>query len=121
MTATAFEIALVHFEVVYSVETLAELANVLSRKKFDKYLGSDERRQLAKDYAESSLIVRVGSVVLASPDPKDNKFQALAVDAHAAALVTGGKRDLLSLRRVQGIPIGGVREFSETYKQLPGE
>ena len=118
IAATALEIALIHFEVVYSVETLSELADVLSRKKFDKYLGNDERKLLTKDYAEASLMIRVNTAVLASRDPKDDKFLALAIDAHAMALVTGDKRDLLSLKRLQDIPILGVREFTECYVQL---
>lgn len=118
IAATALEIALFHFEVVYSVETLAEQADVLSRKKFDRYLGSDERKRLTKDYAEASLMVRVATTVAASRDPKDDKFLALATDARAVALVTGDKRDLLSLRRFRDTPILGVREFTEMYLQL---
>ncbi len=45
-----------------------------------------------------------------SPDPDDNVFLETAVDGGADMLITNDKADLLSLRKVKGIPIVSARE-----------
>jgi predicted nucleic acid-binding protein len=46
------------------------------------------------------------------------KFLALALETKAIALVSGDKKDLVSMNPFRGIPIIGVREFIETYSKL---
>jgi predicted nucleic acid-binding protein len=45
--ALAFEKALLRFEVCASAETLAELASVLGRAKFDRYAAVSQRHKLS--------------------------------------------------------------------------
>ena len=45
-----------------------------------------------------------------SPDPDDDVFLETAVDGSAILLITNDKADLLSLRKVEGVPIVSARE-----------
>ena len=54
--------------------------------------------------------VELRSRIRMSPDPDDDVFLNTAVDGRATLLVTGGKTDLLALRRVDSIPIVSARE-----------
>jgi putative PIN family toxin of toxin-antitoxin system len=116
--AAALCIAIENFEVVCSKETFAELAEVLQRDKFDRYASKQERLARLQAYAQSVLFYNVPLNVTDCKDPKDNKFLALAVTTHAKALVSGDKKDLVSMNPYLGIPIIGVREFIETYPQV---
>jgi uncharacterized protein len=113
--AQVLDIASAHFEVVASRETFGELAEVLGRRKFDSYAPAAIRKQFVEDYAALVKMVTVDQAVTACKDPKDNKFLALAVEVGAAVLVTGDKRDLLSMNAFQGVSILGLRVFAEQY------
>ena len=113
--AQALVIGLEHFDIACSKETLSELLDVLQRDKFDKYLTKKERTECAEAYAQSALFFNVVVNVTDCKDPKDNKFLALAITARARAIVSGDKRDLLSMHPYQGIDIIGLREFVDNY------
>lgn len=55
--------------------------------------------------------------VLVSPDPYDNYLLAMARAGAADYLVTGDKRDLLSLNTYEGTKIVTVRHFLNLYGQ----
>ena len=57
--------------------------------------------------------------VTACADPYDNYLLAMAEAAGADLLLTGDKRDLLSMRRHKGTRIITVREFLEQQGHLP--
>ncbi len=113
--AEALCIALENFEIACSKATFAELVDVLQRDKFDRYASKSERMARLEAYAQNALFYDVTLDVTDCRDPKDNKFLALAVTTHAKALVSGDKKDLVSMNPYQGIPIIGLREFIETY------
>lgn len=115
--AEALCIAIENFEIVCSKETFAELLDVLQRDKFDRYASKQERSERLEAYAQSALFYKVSLEVTECADPKDNKFLALAVTTNAKALISGDKKDLISMNPYQGIPIIGLREFIETYRQ----
>ena len=48
-----------------------------------------------------------------SPDPDDNSVLATAITGMADYLVTGDKRDLLSLGRVEMVQIIAARAFAD--------
>lgn len=48
-----------------------------------------------------------------SPDPDDNPILATAIAGVADYLVTGDKRDLLSLRKVETVQIITARAFAD--------
>ena len=57
--------------------------------------------------------VELRSRIRMSPDPDDDLFLNTAVDGRTTLLVSGDKTDLLTLRRVDGIPIVSAREALE--------
>lgn len=111
-------LALEHFEVITSPDTISELADVLKRDKFDRYLSKSDRLERLRLYATNSITIHVREIVTECKDPKDNKFLALALESKAIALVSGDKKDLVSMNPFRGIPIIGVREFIETHEKL---
>jgi uncharacterized protein len=116
VAAQALEIGLENFEIACSKETLAELLDVLKRDKFDKYLSKAERGERLEAYAENVIFFNVGIDVTDCKDPKDNKFLSLAIAAQAKVIVSGDKRDLLSMNPYRGIEIIGLRAFVDTYQ-----
>ena len=115
--AQSFQIGLEHFDLACSKETLAELLDVLKRDKFDKYVSKAERAEKLETYALSVRFFDVRIDVTDCKDPKDNKFLALAITAKAKVLVSGDKRDLLSMHPYQGIAVVGLREFVDGFQQ----
>lgn len=81
---------------IVSEETLAELAETLSRPKFDRYVNLEDRREFFRLFARVAEWVPVTTTIRDCRDPKDNKFLELAVDGQASLLVTGDT-DLLDL------------------------
>ena len=97
---------------LYSTETLEEIADVLSRPRFRNKYGIRDRDIEA---LLALLILRGEKVVpsqriTACRDPKDDKFLEVAVAGQAEVLVTGD-RDLLVLSPFQGIPFLAPAEF----------
>lgn len=115
--AQSLQIGLEHFDLACSKETLAELLDVLKRDKFDKYVSKAERAEKLETYALSVRFFDVSIDVTDCKDPKDNKFLALAITAKAKVLVSGDKRDLLSMHPYQGIAVVGLREFVDGFQQ----
>lgn len=115
--AQALQIGLEHFDLACSKETLAELLDVLKRDKFDKYSSKAERAEKLETYAQSVRFFEVRVDITDCKDPKDNKFLALAITAQAKVLVSGYKRDLLSMHPYQGIAVVGLREFVDGFQQ----
>ena len=97
--------------ILYSFETLTELINVLGRDKFKKYTTAAHISAFVKHIAETGELVTVTREVFASPDPKDNKFLALAACGHADAIISGDKKHLVSLESFEGIPILSPASF----------
>jgi uncharacterized protein len=83
-------------QLLVSEGTLGELAQTLTRKKFDPYVTADDRQEFFRRFARVAEWVEVTSTVRLCRDPKDDKFLELAVDGQADWLVTGDQ-DLLAL------------------------
>jgi putative PIN family toxin of toxin-antitoxin system len=84
--------------------TLTELADVLARRKFDRYVSVADRQQFLRLLGSVSEMVVITYAIRACRDPNDDKFLELAANGRASALVTGD-RDLLALDPFHGIPI----------------
>jgi putative PIN family toxin of toxin-antitoxin system len=80
-----------------SDETLSELAHVLLRPKFDRYLSREKRQQFLDGVARLSRIVPISRQLCVCRDPKDDMFLSLAVSGQAQFLLTGD-HDLLVLQ-----------------------
>src|SRR5947209_7228967 len=118
--AKAFYAASERGTTLVSQATLAELGEVLSRKKFDRYLTAEEREQFLAMLVQEAEVVEVGEAIRACRDPTDDKFLELAVAGAASCLVTGDE-DLLVLHPFRGIPILSPAQFLEaTGKEEEG-
>jgi len=95
---------------IQSLNTFETLERVLYKKKFEKYLSPQRRKDFLGLVTEKSEFVNVKMVITACCDPKDNKFLELAVTAHAAAIISGDQ-DLLILHPFENIPILTSQDF----------
>ena len=100
-------------ELFTSGALLAELEDVLRRKKFLKRLADAqlEPRELVTGYAALATVVQPGPIVpVVLRDPDDDAVIACAVAAAATSIVSGDG-DLLALKQYQEIEIVRVAEF----------
>ncbi|MEA5535090.1 putative toxin-antitoxin system toxin component, PIN family [Crocosphaera sp. XPORK-15E] len=95
---------------LYSEDTLQEINQVLTRKKFDKYLTLEEKQEFILKFIERSELVRITEIITICRDSKDNKFLELAVSGKADFIITGDQ-DLLILNSFKNIPVITVNEF----------
>lgn len=106
----AVDFAIDHHSLLQSATTAKELAEVIGRKKFDKYVAYDIRSTFVGRILEAANYVRIEESIVACRDPKDDKFLELAVNGKADYLITGDD-DLLTLNPFRGIRILTAREF----------
>jgi uncharacterized protein len=106
----AFDKALDQGTVLISVPVILELADVLSRKKLNKYLLENERMRFLIGLLRETELIDTTETITICRDPKDNKFLELAVDGNADYIVTGDA-DLLVLHPFRGIQILTPRDF----------
>ena len=112
----AFDKALNHGTILISVPVILELAEVLSRKRFDKYLLEDERMRFLIGLLKEAELVDATETITLCRDPKDNKFLDLAVDGNADYIVSGDI-DLLVLHPFRDIQIVSPKEFLTTVSK----
>ena len=93
-----------------SDDTLAELADVLSRPKFDRWVTLAERQHFVQLLGGVARRVNITHRVQACRDPKDDKFLHVALNGEAEAIVTGD-RDLLALDPFHGVRILRPADF----------
>jgi hypothetical protein len=111
-SSLAFEVAASRDTILLSPATIAELGEVLSRVKFDRYSPLSVRRKLfARLVAIGEKIETTVSFTVCR-DPKDNMILDLAVSGHADCVVTGDN-DLLVLDPFQSIRIVTPEAFLE--------
>lgn len=108
----ALNLALRKGRVLVSFAALAELHEVLSRKRFRRYVGEEEIRSFLAALTREAQWVDVDVKITACRDPKDNMFLELAVSGHATHLITGDS-NLLALNPFQGIRILPPHSFLE--------
>jgi putative PIN family toxin of toxin-antitoxin system len=100
----AYQYALKSGDILLSPQTLAELSEVLSRKKFDRYVTSIEREEFLEALLERVILIEPIETVIACRDPKDDKFLELALNGEASFIITGDE-DLLELNPFRGVRI----------------
>jgi putative PIN family toxin of toxin-antitoxin system len=91
-------------KIIVSGDTLNELAEVLSRAKFDRYISRQHRKEYFRYFARVVEKVEIIRKIKACRDPKDNKFLELAINGQAEVIISGDK-DLLILHPYQSIQI----------------
>ena len=87
-----------------SEDSLYELADVLSRKKFDRYLSVEDREEFIRLVLRVAEMVPIVRVVHACRDEADNRILEVAVNGDAELIVSGDS-DLLRLHPFRGIPV----------------
>jgi putative PIN family toxin of toxin-antitoxin system len=87
-----------------SEATMAELAGVLARAKFDAYVSVADRQQFLRLLGRIAVTVPVLQRVQACRDPMDDKFLEVAVNGDAVLLITGDA-DLALMSSFRGIRI----------------
>jgi putative PIN family toxin of toxin-antitoxin system len=110
----AFETA----RVIVSDATMMELADVLSRRKFDPYVTVEERQTFVRLLLTVVDQISVLPVIKACRDPGDDKFLELAV-AGAATFIVTGDTDLLALSPFRGVRIVTPAAFLTEHEAMP--
>lgn len=110
----AFYLAMSHGTILISLETTEELIEVISRRKFDKYLTVEEREEFLESILIKAEIVEVMESLEICRDPKDDKFLNLAASGSANYIVTGDD-DLLILKIYGGVQVLNARDFIELF------
>ena len=95
-----------------SFAVLAELCEVLTRKRFRRYIDEEDIRTFIAVLTHEAEWVVVDVQLAACRDPKDDKFLELAMSGRAACIISGDS-DLLVLSPFQGIPIMTPQAFLE--------
>ena len=112
-SAQAVDKALVGFDVMVSGPLVEEIADVLSRDKFDQFVSVWDREEFLRRILQIATIAPVLSEVHDCRDPDDNRLLALALDSESDCIVTGD-RDLLLLNPWRGVRLVSPREFLDT-------
>ena len=113
VSAQAVDKALAGFDVMVSEPLVEELADVLSREKFDRYVSVWDREEFLRRILQIATIAPVLSEVDDCRDPDDNRLLALALDSESDYILTGD-RGLLLLNPWRGVRIVSPREFLDT-------
>ena len=96
--------------ILLSAAVFAELQEVLSRPKFNRYITLERRRKLIDNLVETIEFINVTEQISECRDPKDNKYLELAVSGKAQCIITGDE-DLLILHPFKQIDILSVQKF----------
>lgn len=97
-----------------SLDTLAELAEVLRREKFSKYVTEYERQQFLAAYANAAVLIEPLETIHVCRDPGDDRFLELAIAGEASFIVTGDL-DLLSLNPFRNVEILRPSDFLNRF------
>lgn len=108
--ARAVDQALVWGIPLMSAATLAELSEVLSRSRFDRYVSRADRQHFLRLLGGIVRVVSVTRRIEACRDPEDDKFLDVALNGEAQLILTGD-RDLLALHPFHGIEILSPADF----------
>lgn len=101
------------FELITSEWQLDEVRRVSRYPKLRKYLKPAEAGTLMNGLRRQATVLQELPTVELSPDPDDNPILATAISGKADYLVTGDKRDLLSLGKVEMVHIIAARGFAD--------
>lgn len=107
------------FDLLTSAEQIDELMSVTRYPKIRARLAPALAGRLVNQVRDLAVELKNLPTVTACTDPYDNYLLAMAVAGAADFLVTGDKRDLLSMQHYEGIRIVTVRDFLAMHGRLP--
>lgn len=93
-----------------SEATMYELADVLSRRKLDRYISLENRKQFIRELRRVTELVPIIQLVRECRNPNDDKFLELAWNGRADLLITGDA-DLLALHPWREIAMLAPAEY----------
>jgi putative PIN family toxin of toxin-antitoxin system len=103
--------ALDHGVVVFSEATMSELAEELSRSKFDSFVSRAERELFLAQIESAAEFVPIIQLVRACRDPNDDKFLEVALNGRADVIITGDA-DLLEMDPWRGVLLCSPADYS---------
>jgi putative PIN family toxin of toxin-antitoxin system len=95
---------------LFSESTMYELADVLSRQKFDRYVSLDDRRGFLQRLGKIAEFIPIVQLIRECRDPNDDKFLEVALNGGADVIITGDA-DLLALHPWREIAILSPTEY----------
>ena len=101
-------------KILISMPALLELNEVIARKKFDKYISEEKRKEFLAALVKQAEFLEVNEKITDCRDAKDNKFLELAVSGEADCIISGDG-DLLVLHPFRGISILQPGAFLRQY------
>jgi putative PIN family toxin of toxin-antitoxin system len=110
-----FQLALQSGDVLLSQATIKELSDVLSRKKFDRYVLKEEREEFLTALIAQVVLIEPSEKVSICRDPKDNQFLELAISGKADFIVSGDD-DLLELNPFREVRILNPADFLQVLQ-----
>ena len=113
VAARAVDAALASSQVMVSEPLIEELADVLGREKFDRYVSLADREEFLRRVLQVATTLPVLTEVADCRDPDDNRLLALALDSESDYILTGDQ-DLLTMSPWRGIEIISPRAFLKT-------
>ena len=96
VAARAVDLAIADGRLLVSEATLSELARVLARPKFDRYVEIQDRQEFIRYLSTLVEVVTILQRFRACRDPKDDMFLDVAINGQASTIITGDE-DLLAL------------------------
>lgn len=99
------------FEVLTAQPQLDELMRVTRYPKIKERISAHEAGRFINELRNLSIFVEYLPKVDVSPDPYDNYLLSIASGGKANYLVTGDKRDVLSIKKYEGTAIVSVSDF----------
>jgi len=87
-----------------SEATMYEMADALSRRKFDRYVSRENRQDFIQRLGQIAEFVPIIRLVRECRDPKDDKFLEVALNGRADVIITGDA-DLLAMNAWRAISI----------------
>ncbi len=114
----AIRYALQNGDILFSLELIEEIDEVLSRAKFRKYITDEEREEFLDGFIARGILIEVVDLVEECRDPKDNKILELSLSGKAD-LIISGDQDLLILNPFLSVQIQSVEQFLKNVGHYP--
>ncbi len=102
--AKLVQCALAQHRLVFSQATFDELRTRLYRPKFDRFIALESRERLLHDFNACAHWVEIGESGLYCRDRDDDQVVETALQASAAALISGDK-DLLDMAPIPSLQV----------------
>ena len=104
---------------VTSEAQISELKAVLSRQRLRSYIRPEEAEDLLGNLHAVGEVVANLPTTNVSPDPDDNLILATAIAGQADLIVSGDKKHMLALGKVDNIPIVTAAAAADRLRGRP--